>query len=240
MQPPNALTATTDPWASNEYTKWPDPADMNDIAASDCQAIEAVAAQVHPLIAKARAAQKPVLLHLGVGVGNPDATLIDLNNPSVGVSSSLSRWQVTPTYLMDAVAYKFYVVALNFNNPDPACPIAALDPDHGVHLPVLARFPLGSPTAPNAARARTALDSLAASADRIVVLNSVSQLCYTGLKAFCLKNKTNAYPRIAYVSYYEKEQITVLLPAPVQMPCHHERPDQMGSLFPGLERPAGS
>src|SRR5580692_9416877 len=59
--------------------------------------------------AKAKSGGKPILLHLGIGVGNPTATLKDLQNPSGDLDKELRAWQINPPFLADGIRSGYFV-----------------------------------------------------------------------------------------------------------------------------------
>jgi hypothetical protein len=165
----------------------------------------------------AHAAGRKVLVFLGVGVDNPTSVFGSNNSASPRFDA---RAQVSPPLLRDAIRQAFYVVGLNFNTASAAQP-EPLPPADGVHLHVTAPFPLqaGSPTN---REALALIKGLVATANRLVVLNCVTDVPYAGLldlvksaatrKAF---DAEQCLPAVYAVSYAEAGKQEVIAPSPI-------------------------
>lgn len=124
------------------------------------------------------AGDKEVLIHLGIGVGDPGATFGEVDNPSVNLPTGVAEAQVNPPCLEELQREGRYVVALNFNLPDPDAPLRPYEPANGIHLQVPAAFPLDSGS--RSAQALEALGRLTAKR-QVVVLNCVEQNPYRSM-----------------------------------------------------------
>lgn len=147
---------------------------------------------------------RPVLLHIGVGVGDPKSTLSDLNNPSGDklIDNKVRANQVNPAYLMsDAVTSGYFVVALNFNEADGVHVVKPLQSErHGVRRQVIARFPLAPCERLTKLVGLLKLPNL----QRVVICNSISQEHYTGILEFAKtawhELRKHSFP-VSYVHY---------------------------------------
>lgn len=229
------VTATwVSPWRT-EMANWPpasvdrtalEPSDDDYTTLMDAitRAMEAI---------DAHAAQRPVLLHIGIGVGDPSSTLADLNNPTLDIRADLRAWQVNPGFLQDAVNQGHFVVAFNINRADPNCGIAGFAQTDGVHLQVPARFPLRTlhSTRTQSSGLLDALTRLTARAGRVVVVSAISQLHYGGV--IDLVSLTRRLKTCYVLAAYEEGNVVVLLRAVGSMALTHNRlPRVLADLFP--------
>jgi len=212
-KPTVAVADWKNPW-TDEVSDWPPPSVQRN--ASEPQ--EESLVQLMQGIKQATdaitnyAAGKPVLLHLGIGVGDPSVTLTDLNNPTINIADELRNWQVNPPFLADAINCGYFVAALNINYADKSCPISGFNKTDGAHIQVETRFPLGARSGAKAKEAFEQLKALMKGAARVVVVSAISQNNYGGpidlVTAAGCRGKAS-YVLAAYATKYVEVRVPI-------------------------------
>jgi hypothetical protein len=195
-----------------EDSSWPaDPVTTDDqfagadIGETDAAAIIAAIDSVQEFFKS----ERPVVVHLGIGVGNPSTKW---GNQSGGPKFDPQQ-QVLPTFLADADAKdKYTVVGLNFNYAGEQAPqfVKLLKTEHRIHLQVSARFPLDE-KGPHSRAAMERLVGLAKEAHWLSVMNSVTHNRYPGIVKLLNAAKRK---RASYVESYAEQgtrQATMIL-----------------------------
>jgi len=130
---------------------------------------------------------KAVLLHIGVGVGNPGGAW---GNPTAQPRLDLNV-QMRPAFVDDALATGLRVVVLDFNKFDRTERIAAASADE-IRVNVCARFPLTTVGDLN----RAGLDEvreLKGTSAYLSLMNAVSQVPYPGCFELVTRQGKDAY-----------------------------------------------
>lgn len=143
----------------------------------DRKTIENIAQKVRGRINEFKDKDKgrKVLLHFGIGVGDPLDAKGNPSGPGMVSSRSLEA-QVNPKFLWDAAEQGFYVIALNINKPDKEVSLQEFSDDQGWHIQVPAYFPLSGRIEDQNSFGK--LRELTNEADLVVVMNCISQLHY--------------------------------------------------------------
>jgi hypothetical protein len=161
---------------------------------------------------------RPVLLFIGVGTGNPLGS--PWGNPTNGGKGGITdQQQRSPGVLADAERKGYYVIAANFNYGSGDI-ITEQDDASFFRIFVPARFPLVVPGPGAAKEAFDALRGAAQAATRFAILNAVTQVDYAALLmlANAKKNGESSYMK----SYMQTGETSAYSPINPKMGAYNE------------------